>query len=63
MAVKKTAKKVKVGAVKAVKEVEPGRADVVYRGNQIRTYWEDVHGEKYMDLAKEFAAKFGGRIL
>jgi hypothetical protein len=64
MAVKKAVKK--VGAVKAVKEVlkkEPGRADVVYRGNQVRTYWEDVHGEKYMELAKEFAEKFGGRIL
>lgn len=62
-----TKKAVKVGAVKEapkpVAKKEPGRVDVVYRGNNVRTYWEDVHGANYKELAKMFADKHGGRIL
>lgn len=69
MAVKKTAtKKVAKKDDKTVElakkpEAPKAKAEIVNdSGTILRVYSEEVHGKDYLDLAKQFVAKRGGRI-
>lgn len=42
-------------------EIETDQVTVTWKGNS-RVYSLEVHGENFMDLAKEFAEKHGGEI-
>lgn len=59
------------GAIEEIVEEEEKKEDkkegkvvavtVEWRGN-VREYSKEIHGEKFMDLAKEFAGKVNGEL-
>ena len=60
----KEAEKAAKAAEKAAAKLGGGeKVDVFENGNFVRSYSEEVHGEKFLDLANEFVAKKGGRSL
>lgn len=37
--------------------------EVIYKNGLIRQYSQEIHGDNYEELAKEFATKFNGKIV
>ncbi len=61
--------KTKIDVDEEVTEVTPkaskaskNEATVTWAGNRTRTYTRELHGDKFADLAKEFATKNNGAV-
>ena len=59
----KTEVKTVVDKVEDKKEVTETFADVKNGSFTVRTYSLEKHGEKFVELAKEFAGKAGGEVV